>query len=414
MQPPSIVKNPDHKTPPSRRKIGYLTRLWRDRPDADRAAPALARFPATEPGGARPPVRIFIGTESGQARAERVLVWSILKHRDPTRDYEIYLMKRLEGFERRYWKTGFTNYRYAIPHLAGGEGRAIYNDADQIYLADPAELFDYPMEDAGVMDVDGRDTSVMLIDCARMADVWPDELARAEKAKHQEFRDLRDQQDMWRPIPMVWNARDDEYQDGQSKLLHFTTLQTQPWRPFPEEIRYSEHPDGDVWGRLEAEADRAGFTIFTADRPSVAFAATPSTAAPPAPADVRRATGLAKAAGARRLLALDPGGGGAPEIALEGCEITTFDPLAPDQPPTGPFDGAIALSGLDKVPEEDAPWLLDAMFASGAGFVFVSVRCRLLEPQWWREQMEAAARRHPGAAWTLQTRGGGRGRLFNG
>ena len=28
------------------------------------------------------------------------------------------------------------------PHIAGGSGRAIYNDVDQVYLADPGELFD--------------------------------------------------------------------------------------------------------------------------------------------------------------------------------------------------------------------------------------------------------------------------------
>ena len=45
-------------------------------------------------------------------------------------------MKDLAGFARRYWKTGFTSYRYAIPAFAGDYGRAIYNDFDQVYLVD--------------------------------------------------------------------------------------------------------------------------------------------------------------------------------------------------------------------------------------------------------------------------------------
>ena len=64
------------------------------------------------------PVRIFVGTESAQFRAERVLIWSIIKHRDPARRYEIYLMKDLVGFNRHGWKTGFTCYRYGVPALA--------------------------------------------------------------------------------------------------------------------------------------------------------------------------------------------------------------------------------------------------------------------------------------------------------
>jgi hypothetical protein len=82
-------------------------------------------------------VRIFVGTEPDQHRAERVLLWSIERHRDRARSYEIFLMKNLPGFDRRWWLTGFTNYRFAVPHLTGGSGRAIYNDVDQIYLTEP-------------------------------------------------------------------------------------------------------------------------------------------------------------------------------------------------------------------------------------------------------------------------------------
>src|SRR5215471_15950892 len=93
----------------------------------------------------KPPVRIFLGTEPAQYRAERIFIWSVEQARDSARVYEIHLMKDLVGFNRWWWTTGFTNYRLAIPYLAGGRGRAIYNDVDQIYLADPGELFDTEM-----------------------------------------------------------------------------------------------------------------------------------------------------------------------------------------------------------------------------------------------------------------------------
>ncbi|MBW1845387.1 MAG: hypothetical protein JRJ05_13675 [Deltaproteobacteria bacterium] len=84
-----------------------------------------------------PPVEIFLGTEPAQYRANRVFAWSIEKVRNPFREVRIHLMSELPGFDRRGWTTGFTNFRFAIPALRGGRGRAIYNDEDQIYLTDP-------------------------------------------------------------------------------------------------------------------------------------------------------------------------------------------------------------------------------------------------------------------------------------
>ena len=75
----------------------------------------------------KPPVRIFLGTEDGQYRAERIFVYTIVKHRDPARIYEIYLMKNLTGFDRRAWRTGFTmdNYKQV---LQGAEGQPPLTD----------------------------------------------------------------------------------------------------------------------------------------------------------------------------------------------------------------------------------------------------------------------------------------------
>jgi len=131
-------------------------REWTDLNDSSRIQIPERRLPEciTLPvrAGARPspkpPVRIYLGSEASQFRPERVFVWSIEQVRDPGRVYEIHMMKELAGFDRSRWTTGFTNYRFAIPHFAAG-GRAIYNDEDQIYLTDPAELFDLEMGDKG-------------------------------------------------------------------------------------------------------------------------------------------------------------------------------------------------------------------------------------------------------------------------
>ena len=73
----------------------------------------------------RPPVRIFLGTEASQWRAERVFLWSVTRFGDPARDYEVHRMADLSGFDPRRWTTGFTLYRFAIPTLAGATGRAM-------------------------------------------------------------------------------------------------------------------------------------------------------------------------------------------------------------------------------------------------------------------------------------------------
>ena len=164
----------------------------------------------------KPAVRIFVGTEQAQYRAERVFIWAIEQVRDPARVYELYLMKDLAGFDRRSWLTGFTNYRFAIPHFTGGlssaiDGsgvnvRAIYNDTDQIYLTDPGELFDTTMGNHGFLSINDRDTSVMLIDCDQMAAIWTLEAAQHKRRKALEAT-AREVPDLWGPLDPHWNAR---------------------------------------------------------------------------------------------------------------------------------------------------------------------------------------------------------------
>src|SRR5262245_35064143 len=153
---------------------------------------------------AKPPVRIFLGTELRQYRAERVFCWSIEQVRDPGRIYEIYLMKELAGFDRRRWLTGFTNYRFAIPHFAGGTVPANYNDAHEIDRAYPAEFFDTDLGTHGFLALSGRDTAVMLIDCARMAAIWTLEAAQREQRSFMEAK-AREKAGLWGQLDSAWH-----------------------------------------------------------------------------------------------------------------------------------------------------------------------------------------------------------------
>src|ERR1043166_7441715 len=118
-----------------RRTLGRLLPLTHNRrPAGTPAQPARVVLGVRDgvPPSPKPPVRIFLGTEPVQYRAERVFFWSLEQVRDPGRVYEVHLMKDLAGFDRRRWLTGFTNYRFAIPHFAAGSGKAIYKDVDTI------------------------------------------------------------------------------------------------------------------------------------------------------------------------------------------------------------------------------------------------------------------------------------------
>ena len=343
-----------------------------------------------------PPVRIFLGTEPAQHRAERVFFHSLKKVRDPARRYEVYRMTRLPGFAQGRWRTGFTNFRFAIPDLAGRHGRAIYNDVDEIYLADPAPLFDLPMGEAGYLALTPADTAVMLLDCARMAEVWT--LERAQRLGKKTLLELAaEKPGLWAPLPAQWHARDMEYQPGFTACLHYTALNQQPWHPAPDQYSYHPHPLGELWRDLEREADAAGYEIFCAAAPSPAFAGTVArlAAAPrwQVPAEVAALAGRPNSVAT--LGPADASALGAPEVTERA-----LDALA------GTEADLVAAARLDQCPADDLPWLIDALFATARRAVYLAVAPAAAEEPanseaWWRARLRAAARRHPGRAWRL-------------
>lgn len=409
---------------------------------------------APEPGVAAselPPVRIFLGTEPGQYRATRVFVWSVMKHRDPARAYEIHLMSDLAGIARVGWKTGFTNYRYAIPALAGETGRAIYNDVDQIYLSDPAELFDLEMAGKGVLAISVKENSVMLIDCDAMAPLWRMDDVKAGRG-HAHFKGVMSENGLFGEMPGTWNSRDGEYPVEETDCLHYTTLHTQPWKPFPDLLKYAPNSLGKVWHDLEHEADRAGYLLFTADDPSDGFGelvglyrqmheggAGATNPDDTDPFDGRR---LAKNSGAvAKLIA----GTGAETVLDYGAGKGQGYARLPDEPETSPWrghtdwpgirvrlydpghapiadlgeeqcDGVVSTDVVEHLAPFDAPWVIDQMFSRARRFVYVAAACYPAEailpdgrnahtiqlpPYWWQMQMELAARRYPEIRWQL-------------
>lgn len=360
----------------------------------------------------KPPVRIFLGTEPAQYRGERIFFWSIEKHRDPARRYEIYRMSDLLGFDRKGWRTGFTKYRFAIPEFAGGSGRAIYNDVDQIYLTDPAELFDLDMGDHGYLAISPEETSVMLIDCAKMLPYW-NRASAAREGKHALIKKPAAVAGLWGPCDPHWNARDQEYVEGRTKCLHYTALHQQPWEPFPEDYSYHPNPLAYIWHDLEREADAAGYQIFGPDRPSPTFCDLIARNEPLGANEPvflsERAHALLADLGVRRLLLV--GFGHAPELVGPAKDLSWASvDLArdPKLAQAGPSDAVIASGLFDRLPPADIAWVLDLLFARAQRLVLVDLRARAVEgfasPAWWRRRLAEAAARRPGPSWHLEVR----------
>ncbi len=437
---------PSFRTHWSKRKPAFWLSRFPRRPVPRNTSPLTVRLdplPGHLPNG-KPTVRIFVGTEPRQYRAERVLVWSIMKVRDPARAYEIRLLKDLEGIDRTGWTTGFTNYRYAIPALAGGTGRAIYNDVDQLYLADPAEMFDIDMKDAGVASITERENSVMVIDCARMAGVWPLDRIKASRG-HSDLRNEAVERGLWTELPAGWNVRDGELPLDQTKLIHYTTLHTQPWKPFPEIYSYEESPVGPVFHGLEAEANAAGFLLFTKEYPSPRYGellqqyqqmhgyegskdaeadayfdgrSVQRSYAPIARlvAETGAATILDYGAGKGRFYAayesepLTSRHRSLPE--WKGVKVICYDPgYAPfAEPFDGQADGVISTDVVEHIPVDDVPWIVDAIFSKARKFVYVvaasyparktlpngeNAHCTILPPVWWQSLFDSVSAKYP-------------------
>jgi len=380
----------------------------------------------------RPPVEIFLGTEPAQYRANRVFGWSIEKVRDPGREVRIHLMSELPGFDRRAWTTGFTNYRFAIPALAGGRGRAIYNDEDEIYLTDPGALFDLELGTAGYLAISDTESSVMLIDCERMSEVWS--LEEAQRGwKRSLLRKASGATGHRGELDPRWNARDEEFEPGRSHLLHYTTLHTQPWRPFPERFVYQTGSYTELWHDLEREAIAAGFDLFERARPSKRFAALrarlerlPAGELPSgvgSTGEVARALEpLARQAKCRSWIELLPDLRGEADVRTGrfGVDLERRAGLLEwlaAFPDAEAHDGVVCAGGLEDLPVWDIPWVIDTLFARARRFVFAAVRCRetprrrflyppagtAFTPDWWRSHFEAASARHPHVRWELLT-----------
>lgn len=224
-------------------------------------------------------IRVFVGSDIRMQEhgAELVLEHTIRKH--ASLPVDITWMRAVKGDPDwgECWERGremyrpytgqhatdFTTFRFAVPELCKFEGRAIYLDSDMLVRADIAELWNIQTK-VGYACCGPR-TDVAVIRCEKFRfPEWPSIEAMKRSgwrigtythllSKYQQF-DLG-------ALPSSWDCLDGKgFHETKTKLIHYTSMATQPWRPWPESFAYKPHPC-----KVVADEWFAAFKEATAD-----------------------------------------------------------------------------------------------------------------------------------------------------
>lgn len=202
------------------------------------------------------PIRIFVGTDERMEKSDLVLEHTVRKH--ASQPVEITWMraevppddgwkigrKPRKPYSGQGWATDFTCFRWSVPERAGFEGRAIYLDTDMLLLGDIAELWrtkmTHPMMTPGRPDV-------ILFDCAAFKSMgfWPSiEQMKRSGSSTGEYRRLLAAHGKIGKVSKDWNCIDGRGFSEHTKLVHYSNMRVQPWKPWPEAFKYPlKHPD---------------------------------------------------------------------------------------------------------------------------------------------------------------------------
>ncbi|GAP97602.1 glycosyltransferase [Leptolyngbya sp. NIES-2104] len=238
------------------------------------------------------PIRIFIGSSPKNTIEEAVFRYTLQKYTKSA--IEVHVINGQAGtatnlttgevkklplnlINRIPGATAFSLGRWAIPEWCGYRGKAIYCDSDQVLLADLAELWNFDLSGCALAAVPVKQAksasayidsylqtylnvnddyylaSVMLIDCEKAAKFSLSSLIDEMDRKVFSMSDLMYLGEKFRQylnievktLPSEWNHLD--YVDETSKLVHFTNLDSQPWR-------FHHHPIAKFWEDLFLEA----------------------------------------------------------------------------------------------------------------------------------------------------------------
>lgn len=220
--------------------------------------------PQSRTGTGQAPVRVYVGSQDAQMLAVKVLEFSIRRHTAsevavfPLHEAKIEFPTPREVKNRP--RTPFSFQRFYIPALQGQRGRAIYLDSDMQVFRDIQELWSLPFEGADLLaarepGASGRrpQFSVMLLNCDELD--WNltnivAALDRGELTYETLMYDMAVARKIRAVIDPSWNSLE-RYVPGETGLLHYTDMPTQPWVSL-------DNPNGSLWMRdlLEAVGQR--------------------------------------------------------------------------------------------------------------------------------------------------------------
>lgn len=214
-------------------------------------------------------VRIFVGCESEQSLAARVLEYSIRRNTSERIEFrqlhEALGSKHLTAGGR----TPFSCQRYFVPELCDFKGMAIYMDSDMLVFGDVRGLVDQYNSGTAVISAkpppdSGRahQYSVMLINCELARWNGVDLSKRAEHEYEGTMFELDFEPSKQVALGHEWNSLE-LYEPGFTKLLHYTDMDRQPWLS-------AVNPLASIWIRVLCEAFRDGFISFEDVRRAVA------------------------------------------------------------------------------------------------------------------------------------------------
>lgn len=211
------------------------------------------------------PIKVFIATTDAQMLAVKVLEYSIRKHASMT--VEVIPM-HLAGIDipvpkepKNKPRTPFSFQRFLIPQLCDFKDRAIYLDSDMQVFTDIRDLWAQPFGDAEILTVSdpgktGRKPqfSVMLLNCQALK--WDvrrivDDLDAGRLSYEELMYEMKAGGKINACLDPVWNSLE-RYKEGETALLHYTDMRTQPWVSW-------ENPLGYLWVRDLIRAIDDGF-----------------------------------------------------------------------------------------------------------------------------------------------------------
>ena len=204
-------------------------------------------------------VKVFCGSQYEQLVPAMVLKSSIMEHTHHPVEFSILsdynITHKMPDDPRNRPRTPFSFQRFMIPSLTSG--KAFYLDSDMEVFGDMGELLNLDFGDAEVLACSGMDKyshwkgseyAMLLMDCDKID--WDINKIVADldagKMNYEELMFDFKVAKVGHKIPPEWNSLD-EYEEGVTKLLHYTDMSKQPWRS-------PAHPHEGVWRKALLKA----------------------------------------------------------------------------------------------------------------------------------------------------------------